>query len=759
MDDMDGAMRKPLAACIRDLCHGCQLLGNLGANELLQFGDVEDIRSRDLCTVCRLADAVIQNYRKNRAQQPGLGEDGSRETFSVMVHGPSPDSRLHGDGCICGRTFRLGTGSTNSYKPVAIIRQSTKASVGPGAFYKAGTVNASTLASWLHHCEAHHDQCRAQLPDLTSLLPRLLVIDVANMCLAEVPMPRYFALSYVWGPTKVFMTLESNFASLCEPGALERLGDQLPLLIRDAILLVQKLGERYLWVDSLCIIQDDAVSKQNLIGKMDLIYTNAVCTIMAHGSADASCPIPGVRPGTRQPIRLLTTTETENEPGNVLVQLMSSPPHYATCPLVYDTRGWTYQEQLLSRRRLILGADQAFFSCCSGAGELSEDPLACPGTASTLGESSAVRLLNRRGECVSVLFNLNPDAVGTTDLWRSRNAILGLGRPADCTAQNQSEASELIYTYTSAATHYSSRQLSFASDIMDAFAGIMASIERSHGLRSQSSIYGLLERYLHYNLHWTAKRPLQRPGSWPSWSWVAWQSQVHWLGRDNIKELQLEINDIYFLERDAVRKISALGSGSNEGSGSGEGAISSVVSISNDKDEQRLGKAIFPAANESSRQSTIIAKLLMSHHKSPLLAFWATVSGRGALHISPHPIRQTKIRIYAAPHYTGVCGHVYEEFDWSLPGRSTLMAAFGRLRLVYLSHSVRRCVFHMYDDTMSCRSCNVMVVDPGDEDDDEGEERRRQENGYLFAKRVAFAEVCGTYWDAADRGIEFIVLA
>ncbi|KAK3377218.1 heterokaryon incompatibility protein [Lasiosphaeria ovina] len=637
----------------------------------------------------------------------------------MAVHGELSTARRHGDGCICGRIFRLGAGSAKSPRSVATIQTSSQAPDDAGNSSDDAVVSVSTLASWLQHCEAEHDRCKAQLSAVATLLPRLLVIDVKEMRLAEASTPRYFALSYVWGPAKVFMTMRSEFPSLCEPGALAQLGDKLPLLLQDAILLVQRLGERYLWVDSLCIIQDATESKQDLIGKMDLIYANAVCTIIAHGSVDASSPIPGVRTGTRRPIQAATP---ELGPGDG-VRLVASPSHYSACPLVYDTRGWTYQEQLVSRRRLIMGADQAFFSCCSQRdGELSEDPLTCTGNAA---EPSSVRLLDQEGECISLLWNLNPDAVGATDLQRSRNAILKLGS-ADAQLSTQQEVNELIYTFTSTVTHYSSRRLSFASDILNAFAGVMTSIERSYGLAPRSSIYGLLEKYLHYNLHWTAKTPLRRLG-WPSWSWVGWESQVHWLGRDNIQALQLKIRAIHFLWQGALRTIPPLGS-----------ALSAVST-----DDEEPASDVFPHESQPA--------LLDLSHRAPLLAFWATVSRPGSLHVCPHPIRQTKIRICASPNYVGVCGHLYEEFDWALPQRPTA-EVFASFRLVYLSYSSRRCVFHVYDDSKSCRSCNVMVIDTG-----EGDELK--ESGCLYAERVAFGEVCGSYWDVTETAREFVVLA
>ena len=56
-----------------------------------------------------------------------------------------------------------------------------------------------------------HHQCKVRLPELTTLLPRLLVVDVEKICLVEASMPRYSALNYVWGRAKVFMRFARTF--------------------------------------------------------------------------------------------------------------------------------------------------------------------------------------------------------------------------------------------------------------------------------------------------------------------------------------------------------------------------------------------------------------------------------------------------------------------------------------------------------------------------------------------------------------------
>jgi hypothetical protein len=74
---------------------------------------------------------------------------------------------------------------------------------------------------------------------------------------------------------------------------------KLPETIRDAIDFVRQFGERYLWVDALCIVQDDTENIKDLMGKMDLIYRGAIFTIIAAAGAGAESGLPGVQPGSR----------------------------------------------------------------------------------------------------------------------------------------------------------------------------------------------------------------------------------------------------------------------------------------------------------------------------------------------------------------------------------------------------------------------------------------------------------------------------
>lgn len=205
------------------------------------------------------------------------------------------------------------------------------------------------MRRWKSECEAHHgSKCLAKLGSPHQ--PSTLFIDVDRMCL--VPSPKkasYVALSYVWGKITMLKTKRDNLAALRKINGLGQVMDKIPTTILDALKLVRLLGERYLWVDSLCIIQDDTEFLQNHLSKMAAIFEHATLTIVAADGSDASHGLCGIsRPRTGQsPVLRLTRT--------------MSVTAWHRDPLVghvWSTRGWTMQEQLFSRRMLVFFDDK-----------------------------------------------------------------------------------------------------------------------------------------------------------------------------------------------------------------------------------------------------------------------------------------------------------------------------------------------------------------------------------------------------------------
>jgi hypothetical protein len=146
---------------------------------------------------------------------------------------------------------------------------------------------------------------------------------------------RYIALSYVWGSVPTFSLLKQNVGQVLGTDGLHSVYDRLPQTIHDAILAVIVLQEAYLWVDALCLVQDDKAEIDEAVTKMGLIYENSVLTIIAATGKDSSSGLPGLRNGSR----LAAQTVEEVFPGTRMMVLRTVDQYLE--PSVYRSRGWT----------------------------------------------------------------------------------------------------------------------------------------------------------------------------------------------------------------------------------------------------------------------------------------------------------------------------------------------------------------------------------------------------------------------------------
>jgi Heterokaryon incompatibility protein (HET) len=121
---------------------------------------------------------------------------------------------------------------------------------------------------------------------------RLADINERRIVLAE-PGQEYAALSYVWGNSKKLLLRNDNLAQLSEPGALAQDNGHVPKTFRDALAVAAGLHIRYLWIDAICILQDDETQLLEHMNCMDQIYSAAVLTIVSD-TTNADSGIPGV---------------------------------------------------------------------------------------------------------------------------------------------------------------------------------------------------------------------------------------------------------------------------------------------------------------------------------------------------------------------------------------------------------------------------------------------------------------------------------
>jgi hypothetical protein len=198
------------------------------------------------------------------------------------------------------------------------------------------------IKEWLKCCDEKHQDCLAKT---ITRVPGMRVIDCYDQVIVPFTIGNgdYIALSYVWG-----------ISNAREIGPSFELGDR-PKLVQDAMLMVRRLGFRYLWVDRYCIPQNDEKMRQVQIQYMGKIYNESSLTIIVAAGSDPDYGIPGV-----------SSTLRTQRPSIIVGHLYLvgiCPPVDEISESKWNTRGWTYQEALLSRRRLVFTDTQAYFQC------------------------------------------------------------------------------------------------------------------------------------------------------------------------------------------------------------------------------------------------------------------------------------------------------------------------------------------------------------------------------------------------------------
>lgn len=202
-------------------------------------------------------------------------------------------------------------------------------------------VDTRRVLGWIASCERLHGSTCAVPTGLAFAvayrgLHVLRLLDVEENCLVETTrVERYIALSYVWGTITNFRLTTANRLALLKPGSLRAVSHLVPRTIEDAIVLTRRLGCRFLWVDALCLMQNNAQDLELGVNAMDLIYERAWLTVASCGQ-DANARLRGVQRGTRMPSK----NTVEVIPGVEMGVVVGLDGLLDTA--IYTSRVWTY---------------------------------------------------------------------------------------------------------------------------------------------------------------------------------------------------------------------------------------------------------------------------------------------------------------------------------------------------------------------------------------------------------------------------------
>lgn len=228
----------------------------------------------------------------------------------------------------------------------------------------------------LMDCISMHAECCSDMSQSVVALQKFRLLEIGNTHLKLVSAKlgdRYACLSHCWGVTpSVIKTTRGTLEAFSTSGIVLT---GLPKTFRDAVRVCCKLRIRLIWIDSLCIVQDDSDDWFDQAGRMASIFDNAYLTIAASKAKDSASgcfskvervyrglPLPGfnnifVRSTLPFPLQtswLVSYADAPKRDENMVKQYW---------PLF--TRAWVYQEILLSKRVVHFGAKEVLWQCGS----------------------------------------------------------------------------------------------------------------------------------------------------------------------------------------------------------------------------------------------------------------------------------------------------------------------------------------------------------------------------------------------------------
>ena len=392
------------------------------------------------------------------------------------------------------------------------------ASACRGRWMPKGQVDYDILRNWLWTCSAyHHPGCTPpESLDLELNMFPTRVIDVRRGCVVSTPPnAAYVCLSYVWGRDPQLQLTAETLNTLTTEGALFDKNTGVAQTLKDAVYVCDMLGKHYLWVDSICIKQDDQSTRQTEIENIDVIYGRAELTIVAASGSHADAGLHGIRKESRK-----VTQHMELVQGRQLMASMPSPG-YEVRFSPWESRAWTLQERALSHRCLIFAESQVYFQCkttyfyedvvCEIPGEVTirNFPIIKSAWASTIQHDF--------------------DQIG--------------GFPA----------------YEDIVRIFTQRNLTFGSDALNACAGLFKVDQKRRARLGQVTafFFGLPVETFPHALCWMAtwEPPGHRRSDFPSWSWAGWDTTASY----DLIRFKVICDDDHYKENDTeATKAAAL---------------------------------------------------------------------------------------------------------------------------------------------------------------------------------------------------------
>ncbi|KAG9240575.1 hypothetical protein BJ878DRAFT_429992 [Calycina marina] len=348
-----------------------------------------------------------------------------------------------------------------------------------------GSIQMQLLKEWLQVCDDLHECGLKSDPELPTR-----VIDVKAERLfvqgKHKIFGRYLALSHCWGtinPQAVYCTRKANLHNHKEHINFKI----LPQTFRDALKIALKIGVQYLWIDSVCIVQDDPSDWESESKRMENVFSSAYCTLAASSARGAFDGF--LRSDrARRPCAALKSTE-----GGLYICEAVDDFQKDVEDSVLNGRAWVLQERALSRRTIHFTNTQVYWECGEG--------VHC---------ETLTKLASSNSNASSLLGDSNfPSYVS---LARYKDRRIGLF--------------EALYET------YSTLSLTQVTDRLFAISGLEIRLSRAF---DTIGLYGVFLCYLERSLLWRKSNQALKRIDYrgmhrvPSWSWMAYDGGVNYL--------------------------------------------------------------------------------------------------------------------------------------------------------------------------------------------------------------------------------------
>ncbi|OCL13408.1 HET-domain-containing protein [Glonium stellatum] len=324
----------------------------------VRFADLE--REDGECEVCFMVSTGLKRYQEERGLDSPLPEYVAiRCDPGISFYVQRPESRTSEKDILGhhGLEFYIEPGAFTTLKHIGI---------GQPVHKDLASENCMLLAqSWIKTCKETHSRCRQ--PAQTKLPTR--VIDVGSE--HQLPFLRetkdaegqYFTLSHCWGKAQPLTTKSATLEERKKGIPLE----SLPKTFLDAVMITRRLGAQYIWIDSLCIIQDSSSDWEIESASMGQIYRRSSLTIAATSAEDGRVGCFVEKENWRESIPV-EVHDTQGISNTVFIREREDDLHdvlrnFRDEPL--SIRAWVLQERILSTRILLYTRSELVFECNS----------------------------------------------------------------------------------------------------------------------------------------------------------------------------------------------------------------------------------------------------------------------------------------------------------------------------------------------------------------------------------------------------------